>query len=129
MNVVLMDISLIRKMRMNMEDIKYLIGAEIKKNNMKDNYSVKSNRYGHTHQFVKIEDSENYFFKPEKDWMPLYITYNSDKSGIKFIDTEGGPILGKGWFNDEIKIVDILLTDNGILFKLEENVLEEKRNK
>ena len=97
---------------------------------MKEVYYVKSNRYGHTHKFIKNPKSEYYCFIPEKDWMPLYVTYKSDGTGVLFLDTDGGPLLEREWKNDEIKISEILLNDNGIEFKLEEICVgKEKRKK
>lgn len=114
---------------MNKGVIKYQNGAVIKKkiNTMKTTYNVKSDNYNHTHKFVRILDTEYYRFIPEESWMPIYLTYASDKSDVAFIDTEGGPILSVGWSNDEIKITEMFKVDNSIMFKLEEveNVLEQ----
>lgn len=76
---------------------------------MKQEYKVNSERYGHVHKLVSIDGKGNpYAFVPEQDWMPLYYTYNNDKT-VFAIDTEGGPFMTAGWSNDEIvieKIVD-----------------------
>ena len=49
--------------------------------------------------------------------MPLYITYNTDKSKIKIVDTDGGPCLYSGWHNEEVEVADI---DGGGNFTLRE---------
>ena len=46
---------------------------------MKNSYNIKSDRYNHTHRFVRILDSEYYRFIPEEEWMPLYLTYTDNK--------------------------------------------------
>lgn len=86
---------------------------------MKEKYVVKSDRYGHNHSFVKVKDDE-YVFLPEKKWMPLYVNYEEDGKEVSFIDTEGGPCIGRGWSNDEIIVSDIIKTDNDIRFRLRE---------
>lgn len=86
---------------------------------MESKYNIKSDRYGHTHKFVRILDTEYYRFVPEQEWMPIYLTYTADKAGVAFIDTEGGPILEVGWSNDEIRITDIMIIDDALMFKLE----------
>ena len=88
---------------------------------MKNSYNIKSDRYNHTHRFVRILDSEYYRFIPEKEWMPLYLTYASDKSERAFIDTEGGPCIETGWSNNEITVTEIIQKDNLLMFKLKEN--------
>ena len=91
---------------------------------MKSNYKVPSDRYGYVHHFKKVED-ERYRFVPEQEWMPIYVTYNDDKS-VRFIDTEGGPCIGVGFKTDEIEVVKIdnEKSDNsfvaGIYFTLKE---------
>lgn len=97
---------------------------------MKDIYFVKSDRYNHTHKFVKtkltrlcgedlITDNDLYLFTPEEEWMPIYLTYsNSDKNEVKFIDTEGGPIIFKGWNNGNIVVDDIFIHNEKLYFKL-----------
>ena len=81
---------------------------------MKSKYAVPSDRYGHVHSFVQVEGNK-YSFVPEKDWMPIYVTYNKDHS-IYFIDTEGGPCIGVGFKTDEVEVTDIC----GVLFVLKE---------
>lgn len=73
---------------------------------MKYEYKVKSDRYDHTHTFKRNGDG-TYSLIPEETWMPLYITYNNDKSKIELVDTDGGPCLCKGWRNEEIEVIDI----------------------
>ena len=87
---------------------------------MKATYKIKSDRYNHTHRFVRILDTEYYRFIPEESWMPIYLTYAQDKNGVAFVDTEGGPLLDTGWSNCEIKITEIIKVDDSIMFKLEE---------
>ena len=88
---------------------------------MKEKYEVKSERYNHVHSFIQIDGSD-YKFVPEKDWMPLYVTYaDKEKRNIAFIDTEGGPCIGKKWTNGEITVKEIKQFDNGIVFTLKEN--------
>lgn len=87
---------------------------------MKTKYNVKSDRYNHTHKFVKILDTNFYRFIPEEDWMPLYLTYTNNKNEVAFVDTEGGPCIDVGWSNNEIRVTEILLVDNALMFKLEE---------
>lgn len=70
---------------------------------MKQKYSIKSERYNYTHHLVQINDNE-YRLAPAEDWMPIYI--NGDFDNV-YVDTEGGPMIGKGWSNDEIEIVDV----------------------
>lgn len=72
---------------------------------MRESYDIKSERYNHVHTFKRNGDG-TYSFIPQENWMPLYITYNTDKS-IKMVDTDGGPCLYSGWHNDEIEIVSI----------------------
>lgn len=85
---------------------------------MKIKYDVPSERYGHTHSFVRVVD-DKYTFVPEKEWMPIYVTYNDDGSTY-FIDTEGGPCIGVGFATDEIQVVDIVKEGNAELFVLKE---------
>lgn len=86
---------------------------------MKTEYKVKSERYGHTHSFVQVEDNK-YDFVPEENWMPVYITSNIDGNGIEFIDTEGGPCIGPGFKTDEIVVESIVVQGSKILFILKE---------
>ena len=72
---------------------------------MKKEYNVKSERYGHTHKFVRMP-SGYYTFVPEQEWMPIYVTYSED-GNVCFIDTEGGPCIGEGFETDEVKVVAI----------------------
>lgn len=88
---------------------------------MKNSYNIKSDRYNHTHRFVRILDSEYYRFIPEEDWMPLYLTYTNNKNEVAFMDTEGGPCIDVGWSNNEITVSEIVLRDNLLMFKLKEN--------
>ena len=88
---------------------------------MKNSYNIKSDRYNHTHRFVRILDSEYYRFIPEENWMPLYLTYANDKSEVAFVDTEGGPCIDTGWSNNEIIVTEIIQRDNLLMFKLKEN--------
>lgn len=85
---------------------------------MKNKYFIKSDRYNHTHSFQKILNSDYYCFKPEEEWMPLYITYNEDGKTINFIDTEGGPCINEGWCNNEIIVEKIEIVNNALMFKL-----------
>ncbi len=87
---------------------------------MEKEYKVKSDRYGHVHKFVQIPGGY-YSFVPEKDWMPVYVTYNNkDRESVKFIDTEGGPIIFEGFETDEIRVTKIEVIGNGEVFTLEE---------
>lgn len=86
---------------------------------MKDKYIVKSDRYNYTHRFEKLNLSEYYIFVPEEKWMPLYITYDENRK-IKFIDTEGGPCIEKGFSTNEVIVEDIFVIGNEIIFKLKE---------
>lgn len=86
---------------------------------MKNKYNVKSDRYGHTHSFVRIMDTDYYRFVPEQDWMPIYVTYKEDGKNILFIDTEGGPCISENWNNGEIVVKEIIINDNLLMFKLE----------
>lgn len=85
---------------------------------MKNRYDVKSERYGHTHSFVRMSDGR-YVFVPEESWMPVYVTANED-GGVKFIDTEGGPCIGVGFKTDEIEVVKIDRDEKGEWFTLKE---------
>lgn len=93
---------------------------------MKNEYKINSDRYGHTHKFVSTSRCSNpYIFVPEKDWMPLYCTYDSESKNIVAIDTEGGPFMSAGWNNDEIIIERIEGGKVGpILFYLKEKTEE-----
>ena len=82
---------------------------------MKEQYDVKSDRYGHVHKFVRREDGL-YDFVPEQDWMTIQVTGGKDDPPI-FIDTCGGPVLRMGWYNEEIRVVGITAD---LHFKLEE---------
>lgn len=86
---------------------------------MKDKYIVKSDRYNYTHKFEKDNLSEYYKFVPEEKWMPLYITYDENRK-IKFIDTEGGPCIEKGFSTNEVVVENIFVIENEIKFKLKE---------
>lgn len=87
---------------------------------MKDFYVVHSERYHRLHKFVKLENG-NYKFVPEEDWMPLYVTMNSDSDTVKFIDTEGGPCIDPGFRTDEFRVVEILnMPDGDLQFVLKE---------
>lgn len=88
---------------------------------MKNEYEVKSNRYGHIHKLVKIKSTDYYSFIPEKDWMPIRIIYEDDTCRqVKFIDSEGGPCIGVGWRNNEIEVAGIESLGNIIMFTLKE---------
>lgn len=99
---------------------------------MKENYNVKSDRYNHTHKFIKttytylkngvlITDEDIYTFVPEQEWMPIYVTYaDSNMKSVKFIDTEGGPNIYSGWSNNEIYVDDIILHNDKLYFKIHE---------
>ena len=86
---------------------------------MKDKYFIKSDRYNYTHSFIKNNDTNHYVFKPQEDWMQLYVNYNTDNS-ILSVDTDGGPYLTKGWVNHEIKVKDIIFENNLITFIIED---------
>ncbi len=87
---------------------------------MKESYFIKSDRYDNVHTFKRNGLTGNqYSFIPQEDWMPLYVTYNYDKS-IKMVDTDGGPCLYSGWHNDEIEIVSIDEKGNFILREYEQ---------
>lgn len=101
---------------------------------MKKEYKIKSNRYNHTHKFVKtkftyfdengdtITENDVYNFEPEENWMPIYITYSdSNRNEVAFIDTEGGPDIYKGWKNDEIIVEDMFIADDKLYFRLKEH--------
>jgi len=90
---------------------------------MKKSYDVKSDRYGHTHHFVQ-SFGENYLFKPEESWMPIYLNFDPATKKIMSVDTEGGPYLTAGWSNDEITIKDIYQVGTVIFFILSENLQE-----
>jgi hypothetical protein len=87
---------------------------------MKNSYNIKSDRYNHVHKFVRILNTEYYRFVPEEDWMPLYLTYASDKNEVAFVDTEGGPCIDTDWSNNEIRVTEIKLINDILMFKLEE---------
>ena len=90
---------------------------------MKQEYNVKSDRYGHIHKFVQTNDGLNlYQFKCEEEWMPISVVYNDgEKSSIKFIDPEGGPNIYNGWTNGEITVTEIVKIGHWFYFKLKEN--------
>lgn len=101
---------------------------------MEKEYKVKSDRYNHTHKFVKTEfkysdengnivtDDNVYNFVPEQDWMPIYITYaDSNRNEVAFIDTEGGPNIYEGWKNNEVTVVDMFIADDKMYFRLKEH--------
>ncbi len=89
---------------------------------MKQEYNVKSYRYGHSHKFVLVnEELSWYSFKPEEEWMPLYVTYGDDeRKTIKSIDTDGGPNIYVGWSNGEVVVEEIFFIGNFIYIKLRE---------
>lgn len=99
---------------------------------MKENYNVKSDRYNHTHKFIKttytylkngvlITDEDIYTFVPEQEWMPIYVTYaDGNMKSVVFIDTEGGPNIYSGWSNNEIYVDDIILHNDKLYFKIHE---------
>lgn len=90
---------------------------------MKNEYKIKSDRYNHMHSFIKDENSEYFYFKPEKDWMITRIIYDGNEHNkVRFIDSDGGPLIGKGFSTNEIIVEDIFIIDNKIKFKLKENV-------
>ena len=86
---------------------------------MKNEYKIKSINYNRTHRFVKDDNSEYYIFKPQENWMPLYITYDENRE-VKFIDTEGGPCIEKGFSTNEVVVENIFVIENKIKFKLKE---------
>ena len=99
---------------------------------MKENYNLKSDRYNHTHKFIKttytylkngvlITDEDIYTFVPEQEWMPIYVTYaDGNMKSVVFIDTEGGPNIYSGWSNNEIYVDDIILHNDKLYFKIHE---------
>jgi hypothetical protein len=93
--------------------------VEIRKE-MKNKYYINSDRYNHEHRFVRILDSDYYRFIPEENWMPLYITYTNNKNEVAFVDTEGGPCIDVGWSNGIIKVEEIILNNDLLMFKLSE---------
>ena len=80
-------------------------------NNMRKEYPIPSDRYHHLHKFVKKENG-HYDFVPQEDWMPIYVTMKEDGSDVEFIDTDGGPIIGRGFKNSFIEVVDIITNEN-----------------
>ena len=78
---------------------------------MREEYSIPSDRYHHLHKFVKKENG-HYDFVPQEDWMPIYVTMKEDGSGVEFIDTDGGPVIGRGFKNSFIEVVDIITNEN-----------------
>ena len=90
---------------------------------MKQEYIIKSDRYGHNHKFVLANKELSWYsFKPEEEWMPLYITYeDNERKTVKFIDTEGGPNIYVGWSNGEVVVEEIFFIGNFMYFKLKEN--------
>lgn len=94
---------------------------------MQEEYRVESDRYGYIHRFVK-KDGNKYAFAPQEKWMPLYVTYDSDGETIILVDTDGGPLLFRGWKNSEIEIDKIISNkDKEITFVLKE--IENDRGK
>ena len=78
---------------------------------MQKEYPVQSDRYHNCHKFVRKENG-NYDFIPEKDWMPIYVTSSEDGKRIEFIDSDGGPVIGRGFKNSFIEVVDIITNEN-----------------
>lgn len=91
---------------------------------MENSYNVPSERYGYTHRFVSVHgDGNPYYFVPEKGWMPLYLTFNRDKS-IHFVDTEGGPCVGPGFSTDEVIVTNMERVGDEVIFTLKEKTKE-----
>ena len=72
---------------------------------MKEKYDIKSERYGYTHSFVRVEPGK-YIFVAEKKWMPIRVSYDTD-GAIRFIDPDGGPCIGVGFKTNEVEVVSI----------------------
>ena len=89
---------------------------------MKQEYIVKSDRYGHNHKFILVNEVLGWYsFKPEEDWMPLYVTYgDNEQKTVKSIDTDGGPNIYVGWSNGEVVVEEIFFIGNFMYFKLRE---------
>ena len=79
---------------------------------MREEYPVASDRYHNLHKFVRKENG-HYDFIPQEDWMPLYVTMKEDGSGVEFIDTDGGPLITKGFSTGEVKVEDIIVDEKG----------------
>lgn len=89
---------------------------------MKQEYIVKSDRYGHKHRFVQISECIGlYSFESAEEWMPISVVFgDNEKKTIKFVDPEGGPYIYKGWTNGEIIVEDIFRIGSTIGFTLKE---------
>jgi hypothetical protein len=89
---------------------------------MKQEYIVKSDRYGHNHKFVQISECIGlYSFESAEEWMPIRVIFeDNEKKNIKFIDPEGGPNIYKGWTNGEIIVEDIFQIGFAIGYRLKE---------
>ena len=71
-------------------------------------------RYGAAHTLKRVpEEGENvYRYVPAKEWMPIYVgfdTYdeNADVNELKYVDADGGPWLGIGSKVEELTVVRI----------------------
>lgn len=94
---------------------------------MKDDYKIRSERYGHVHHLIK--ENDYYVLRPEEDWMPVYVNFTTDVEHNLIpvsVDTEGGPYLQVGWSNDEIEIISMRFVDTDAEKKVVAIQLKEK---
>lgn len=93
---------------------------------MKEEYNIRSDRYGYMHKLVASEsDDSAYFINPQDTWMNIRVIFNEDNKSIFAIDLDGGPFITRGWRDDEIEVIDIFIKDKTILLMIKEIENEE----
>lgn len=88
---------------------------------MRSRYNIKSDRYGYTHQLKAIESSKGlYMLLPQEAWMTTRVIMDEDNKSIIAIDMDGGPMITRGWKNDEIEVCGVFALGNGVCLKIKE---------
>ena len=87
---------------------------------LKDEYIIKSDRYGYSHKLLSVGNGQ-YTIQQQEPWMVLGVTYfpynmqdmlcgqiygRYDK--IEAVDLDGGPYIRRGWTNGEVQVIDII---------------------
>lgn len=93
---------------------------------LKDEYIIKSDRYGYHHKLLSTGNGQ-YKIVQQEIWMMMGITYSPVNEHdiflqeplnryevIEAVDLDGGPYITRGWTNGEIEVLDIIEVDHQI---------------
>lgn len=106
---------------------------------LKDEYSIKSDRYGYRHKLLSVGNGQYKILQQEK-WMTMSIIYAPVNEHdiilkeplkryetIEAVDLDGGPYIMRGWTNGEIEVIDIIEVDHQIRLIIKEIKEENPR--